>query len=139
MIDCTVRKIDLETWKQIADKAHMVSFGESEASDISTVDYAIIGASDDEIFAFATVIEMDKETAHMQHGGAMPNILGTRSVKLMYHEMVEWLKMRYKQITTRVRNDNVAMLKLAMSEGLLVRGVSYYKGAIYLQLDWGFE
>lgn len=139
MIDCKVRKIDLETWKKIAENAQMVSFGEKGHAELSTVDYAIIGASDDEIFAFATVIEMDKDTAHLQHGGAMPNILGTRSVKLVYHEIIEWLKMRYKRITTRIKNTNTAMLKLAMSEGLLVSGISYYKdGGIYLQLDWGF-
>jgi hypothetical protein len=136
----SVERITPAQWDEIAFNAHLVLFNEVRPAAYNTVDFAIIGTTEeDEIASYATIIEMDKETAYMQHGGAMPNIRGTVGTKRMYHEMIQWLKERYKRISTRVHATNVPMLKLAMSEGLIVHGCDCYKDGVYVHLGWGFE
>lgn len=131
-----LEKVPPTEWNKLAEDAHLICFQERRPSSANTFDFALVCFDEKEIFSYATIVETDSETAYMQHGGAMPNIKSSIHVKRVYHETVSWLKERYKKITTRVKNTNVAMLKLAFSEGLLVQGVICYPEGVFLQLGW---
>lgn len=132
-----VEQIGRPEWSKISQSALFVSFGEVFHPDFNRIDYALVCCDDDNIYSYATVIEMNSESVYMQHGGAMPNIQGTIAVKRCYSAILEWLKLRYKLISTRIKNTNLAMLKLAMSEGLLIVGCDFQKEGIFLNLNLG--
>jgi hypothetical protein len=125
-------------WSKLAEDAHRILFGESRPAEFNTFDYAMVVVDKEQITAYATIIEMDKETAYMQHGGALPNIKGTINSKRTYHGIIEWLKSRYKRISTRIQNKNVPMIKLALSEDLIIHGCDCHPDGVYLHLGWGF-
>lgn len=134
-----VEKVSFEKWNELAENAHKIAFGEVRPACLNTFDFAVVCFDEDQILGYATVIEMDKETGYMQHGGAMPNVKGTVKSRVVYHKVMNWMKENYKRITTRIENTNVAMLKFAMSEGLLINGCDCYKNEVFLNLKWGFE
>lgn len=130
-----VEQVGRPEWNKLSTNALYVSFGKEFPADFNRIDYALICCDDENIYSFATVIELNAEAVYMQHGGAMPNIQGTIQVKRCYNAVINWLKLRYKKISTRILNTNLAMLKLAMSEGLRVVGCDFSDGEIFLNLN----
>jgi hypothetical protein len=134
-----VEKVSYLEWNKLAENAHKIAFQEVRPSWMNTFDFALVCFDEDQIMAYATVIEMDKQTAYMQHGGAMPNVKGTTKTLKTYRAIIDNLKANYKRITTRIENKNVPMLKLAMHEGLLINGCDCYPNEVFLHLKWGFN
>lgn len=134
-----VEKVSIENWGLLSEDAHKIAFGEVRPKSMDTYDFVLVCFDDKNILGYATIIEMDKETAYMQHGGAMPGTKGTTKTRLVYHKIIEWIRSNYKRISTRIENKNIGMLKLAMSEGLLVNGCDCYPSQVFLNLKWGFE
>lgn len=132
-----VEKVSFQEWQILAGDAHKVCFNEIRPPDINTFDFAVVCFDEDKILSYVTIIEMDKETAYMQHGGAFPGTKNTTNSFLTYHKTMTFLKEHYKRITTRIENKNVAMLKFAMKEGLLINGCDCYPGEVFLHLKWG--
>lgn len=132
----SIEQFTLENWNKIAEDAHLVCFNEARPREMNTFDYAIAAINEKGTIAgYATIIEYDKYHAYMQHGGAFPDtpkfhVPGT------YGALVDWLSDRYECITTRIRNTNTPMLKLAMGVGFLINGIDSYpsEGTIYLHL-----
>lgn len=127
-----------EEWATLSESVHSVTFAEYRPVDQNRYTFVLVCAGETDITAYSTIIEMDKDTAYMQHGGALPNIKGTISSYRNYQAMITWLKDRYKRISTRISNKNVAMIKFALSEGLIIDGCFLYEGEVYLSLGWGF-
>lgn len=131
-----VEKVSYMEWNKLAQSAHKIAFGEERPSWMNTFDFAIVCFNNDQIMSYATVIEMDKKTAYMQHGGAMPNVKGTAASYHCYDATIGFLKERYERITTRIENTNLAMLKFAMKQGLLIVGVDHWPNECFLHLRW---
>lgn len=129
-----VKEFSLEEWGKIAEAAHLLCFNEIRPKEWNTFDYAIAIEHEGKLTSYATIIEADKFSCYMQHGGAFPNIEGTSLVKRHYDAMIKHLASRYEQISTRIENTNVAMLKLALSAGLLIIGNEAIFGKVYLHL-----
>jgi hypothetical protein len=52
-----------------------------------------------------------------------------------YLMMMKFLRENYQRASTRIRNSNIPMLKLAMSAGFLVNGIDAHpNGETYLHL-----
>lgn len=116
-------------------EAHKLCFNEDRPIELNTCDYALLVVNErNHPIAYSTVIEIDKNSAYMQHGGSFPEFAGTIKVARAYHLMIAFIKENYKRITTRIQNTNMAMLKLAMSAGLLVNGIDFISGDIFLNL-----
>jgi hypothetical protein len=139
MSDVVVEKISAKDFEPLARDAHLVCFGDDRPADFNRFDYAlIVHTTGDRLTAYSTILEHDADSAYMQHGGTLTEdkLLTVKS----YLMMIKWLKERYPVITTRIFNDNIAMLKLAMQAGLRIHGVEYYnetkhfKGGILLNL-----
>lgn len=129
-----VRKFEKEAWKQISKEIHAYSFGEKLEPDEETISFALMAVKNDEPQSYCTIIELDKNTCYMQHGGALPASQGTINVAKSYAMMVLWIKEKYPRITTRIKNDNIKMIKLALSAGFVIIGVEMYEDGIFLSL-----
>lgn len=134
--DYQLFKVSKDEWNKLAENAHLAVFKERRDPSMNTFDYALVVATPTDIYGYATIIEMDAKSAYMQHGGSLPTIRSTAHAKGIYHNMIEWLKERYEHLSTRIENKNLAMLKLAMSEGLLVNGCDCYPDGVFLHLRW---
>lgn len=130
-----VRAIDQKSWcGEIADIAMSSAFGESRPHHIDRSNFALVCFKDDVATGFVTCIEMDSETIYWQFGGAFGETQNTRSVVPCYIALIDWCAEKYLRITTRIENDNVRMLHLAMKMGFRVVGTWNFKNKIYLEL-----
>ncbi|CAK0758162.1 hypothetical protein CCP2SC5_2480002 [Azospirillaceae bacterium] len=131
----TTEKIDGTTWKrEFSEAAHAAAFGEIRPRGIETADFALVCFADDNMAGYVQCIEMDKETVYWQMGGAFTESKGNFRVVPCYMDMVTWCLERYKRITTRIENENISMLHLAMKMGFRVCGTWNFGGRIYLEL-----
>lgn len=131
-----LNKLDPEEWKKMSPLAHQISFGRDRDPEMDRIDYVLLVNNDREPCCYATIIELDKESVYMQHGGSFPSVAkGVYTVK-GYFMFLNWLKERYETISTRILNTNIAMLKLAFAAGLIVNGMDMSEGYIFLNLIW---
>ena len=129
--------LPLEKWKELAENCHRLAFKEERPLDLITCDYAILVTSnDDKIMGFATIIELTKKSAYMQHGATMPETQGTANTARLYHLVLAYLKDNYDRLTTRILNTNRSMLKLSLSADLIVHGIDCIGGETFLNLMW---
>lgn len=134
-----VARVETQDFNDFGERVHWACFREVRPKEKNTCDYVVMAFEDSRILGYATIIEMDKETAYMQHGGAVPEIQGTPTAKKVYRVIMAWVKEHYKRISTQIQNTNTAMIKFALSEGFLINGVlAYGDGEIFLQLIQGF-
>lgn len=132
-----LKKLSLDEWNTMSREAHFACFHESRETVVNTCDYALLVTDDkDRLICYATVIEMDKFTSYMQHGGAFPEFSGTTFVARGYHLMIAFLKENYNRISTRIKNINTPMIKLALSADLIINGIDYSTGELFLNFSW---
>lgn len=135
-----LKRLSLSEWNVMSAEAHKLCFVEIRDPNLNTCDFALLVTDEnDEPVAYSTVIEMDAKTAYMQHGGAFPKFQGSTKVARAYHLMIAYIKEGYLRISTRIRNINTAMLKLALSADLIVNGIDILEGETFLNLSWGKE
>lgn len=132
----SLERINSDEWKKFSESAHMIAFREVRTNDHDRIDYALIVRNEKDICAYATLIEIDKKTVYMQHGGAMPNVEKSVNVIKCYFMIMNWLKEQYNYISTKVLNLNAPMIKLAMSAGLVITGVECVNNLIFLNFMW---
>jgi len=124
-----VEKLSANKFAEIARNAHLSCFNEDRPDEFNRYDYALVCHRDHEaLTAYATILEHDADSAYMQHGGTFSDN-GMLTVK-SYLLMIAWLKAHYPVITTRIFNDNIPMLKLALTAGLRIHGIEYYKESV---------
>lgn len=129
--------LSLEQWKVMSANAHALCFTDSQDPESLTCSYVLLVTDvDDTPIAYTTVLEINKSTAYMQHGGGMPHIRGTTSIMIAYQKVLEFLRNKYVRLSTRILNKNIRMLKLAMSQGLLITGMDAFPNEIFLTLTW---
>lgn len=125
-----------EDWAKISESAHLYSFGAERPSEMDRISYALLVRKDTELACYATIIELDAESAYMQHGGNFPEVHGSPLTLRGYLMMTNYMKEKYKNVSTRIWNKNKAMLKLAWAAGFTVVGCELNKtGNLYLVLD----
>lgn len=132
-----VQKVLPYEWQNISAITHKVSFGQERSPEMDRIDYALVAFNDEkEPVGYCTIIEIDKNSIYMQHGGAFPNIAKSVWTVKTYFMFLNWLKDDYKSITTRTWNENLPMLKLAMSAGLRINGTHFDDGELFVNLIW---
>lgn len=131
-----MEKLGKEKWSYVSEAAHQAVFGELLKSEYDRVDFGLlaIDAEKDEPIGYLTARETDAESVYLKYGGSFPPIKGTRNSLPAYLALLNWLKVRYKRITTYVENTNVVYLKMAMHAGFRVIGIRNFKQDILLEL-----
>lgn len=131
-----LEKISPEEWSKLSSAAHKISFSHERSPDVDRIDYALLVRNDSELCCYATIIELDKDSVYMQHGGSFPNAAkGVVSVK-GYFMFTNWLKEHYQTISTRIFNKNHPMLKLALAADLDPVGMDVMNGMVFLNCLW---
>jgi hypothetical protein len=137
-------KICKEDWAKISPSVHNYSFGTTRAADMDRISYALLIKKstniDEELCSYATIIELDGESAYMQHGGNFKDATGSVLTLRSYLMILNYLKENYKHVSTRIWNKNRAMLKLAWAGGFMITGLDVHKnGNIFLihELEMG--
>ena len=121
-----VEKLSPEEWAILSENAIKYSFGwDTWPKERFRVSYALIVKDDetDEIYCYSTIVEMDSETAFMQHGGNSPTAKGNIKTTRGYLMMLNYLRELYKTIQTTIWNKNKPMLKLAWAGDFVIKGV----------------
>lgn len=131
-----LEKASKEEWSKLSHDVHMTSFGESRPADQDRIDYALVIRNDDAMCGYATIIEIDKSSAYMQHGGAFPAVKDSPFSIRCYFMMMNWLKEHYDIISTRILNKNTPMVKFALTAGLEINGIDVVDGNVFLNLFW---
>lgn len=129
-----VRAFSKDEWKKVSKEIHRYSFDEIIETDEETISFALMAMKDEKPQCYCTLIDLDKYSCYMQHGGALPDAKGTINVARGYVKMVGWIKHKYNRITTKIRNDNVSMIKLALAAGFKIVGVEVYEDGVFLSL-----
>lgn len=121
-------------WKLVSEDAHLVTFNELRPCDMNRIDFALVVWNENPL-GYMTCREFDSETIYISYGGAFE-----KSFKVLegYKAMIKSLKETYKRATTLIENNNIPMLKMAMSQGFLVTGIKNFKNQIYLELSQEF-
>jgi hypothetical protein len=135
-VNLKLETLSRKQWSNLSSKAHLACFGLERDEDMDRIDFALFVHNDKEPCCYATVIEIDKESVYMQHGGALPSIGKTVHVFRGYSMMIGHLKQNYKNISTKVLNKNYPMIKMAMAVGLDIVGIEMNDGEIFLGLMW---
>ncbi len=120
----------------MSESAHMVVYGKERKADLDRIDFALLVRNDRDPCGFSTIVEVSKESAYMQDGGAFPSAAKSVLSVKGYMLIINWLKERYKYITTHIPNRNFPMLKLALAAGFMVMGVEVHQNVIYLNCQW---
>jgi len=126
-----------EEWAPVAALAHKACFYEDRPDAQNTFDFVMVAEHEEgKAIAYATILEIDSKTAYMQHGGAFLEIRGKYTTLRTYQMMVNFLKGKYSRISTRVWNQNIPMLKMAMSQGLIIQGIDVIDGTVHAIMSW---
>lgn len=132
-----IHRLAADEWNHLSESAHMICFKEVRPPDFNTCDFALLVTDENDVpVSYATILEIDKKSAYMQHGGAFPSVAKTVHVARSYHLIMAYLKENYTCISTRILNKNKAMLKLAMSADLIINGLDVVLGEIFLNHFW---
>lgn len=129
-------KLQPNDWGKMSHAAHLTTFYLDRKAEMDRIDYALLVHNQEEPCCFATLIEIDKDSVYMQHGGAFPAVAkGVYTVK-GYVMITNHLKEHYKNISTKILNKNIPMIKMAIAVGLEINGVEMIDGDIFLHLMW---
>jgi hypothetical protein len=129
-------KLTPEEWGNISAETMKYAFAEiGWTKEMNRVSYAIIvqDVVDKIPLGFGTIVELDKDTAYIQHGGAFPTARGSACSGRGYFKLIEYLRHRYASVQMRVKNINFQMLRLNLKMGFVTTGIQTDKfGVCYL-------
>ena len=129
-----VEKMSSKDWIDCMDSMYASVFDDVRPLSLERCDFVLI-AKDNELdpVGFITCHEMDSETIYWQFGGALKKVKNSIHVMSHYVHFITWCTGKYKRITTRIENDNLPMLKMALKCGFLIQGVWNMKNKIYVE------
>lgn len=136
-----ISRLDPEQWSSFSEDAHRACFSELRPAYTDRIDYAILAHDPHSrgILGYTTVRELDHESVYWQFGGVFDNIAKGPIVYKVYLTLIEYMRKKYKRISTLVENSNVSYLKLAMKAGFRIIGVRMFKGVVLVELQLDFE
>lgn len=136
-----IMKISAMDWKvHFSENAHLISFVEKRPASMDRIDYALLAVEPEKnALGFATIRELDAESAYIQYGGPFPTIKSTINIYKVYQKFLDLMQGQYKRLTCLVENDNLPYLKLAMKCGFRIIGVRTFKGSILVELLKEFD
>lgn len=134
-----ILKVSPAEWESLRKDAHAVAFGAYPALP-ERVDYALLAMNESfEPLGYLTARELDDESVYWGYGGGTPESKDSLKAVRTYQALVDWTRERYRYVTTRIENDNIRYLKLAMSVGFRVIGTRTVKGTVLLEMMLDFK
>lgn len=129
-----VKRIEKEAWHVLAGPAHEAVFKEAWEADAERIDFTLITTDpNNTLVQYATIRELDCDTAYIQYGGSFPSYRGTTVAFDSFRAILAWLFEHYKGVTFLTQNNNYAMLKFAIKERFEIVGMRTFRGNIMLE------
>lgn len=136
-MNLALEKLYPKDWSKMAEAAHLAAFLEKRPADMDRTDYALLVHNHEEPYCYATIIEVDKLSAYMQHGGAFGAAAKGPYAVRGYRMIMDRLKSDYQTVTTKVLNKNKPMLKMALSiEDFDISGCELNGGDLFVYFLW---
>lgn len=134
-----IQRIEKDAWKELSEKAHLISFQKVKDPDDERIDFALLCVQDQKPLGYLTAKEMDSETIYWQFGGVFPSAKMTQLSFRGYYMFSKWCEERYKRVITYIENTNIVMLKYALQVGFVVSGMKLSQGNLLLQCTLEFK
>jgi RimJ/RimL family protein N-acetyltransferase len=131
-------KLDAGQWDDICSSTLKYSFGYEWPKGKTRADFAIIvqDKTTQTPYGYASIIELDSESVFLEHGGNFKSTISTSFTFRGYSMIIDYLKEKYRNLSTRILNTNTAMLKMALKAGFIVTGVYRdHLGDLFVNLD----
>ena len=130
-----LQKYSAVEWQLVSEDVHMTVFGELRSQEMNRIDFALVVWHEIPL-GYVTCREFDCETIYMGYGGCLKRntLQNVRGYQMVLNELSF-----YKRAVTLVENTNIAMLRLAMSQGFLITGIRNHKNTILLELTLEFS
>jgi hypothetical protein len=121
-------------WQTVSEDVHMTVFGEIRPQEMNRIDFALVVWHVIPL-GYVTCREFDYETVYMGYGGCLQrnSLQNVRGYQMVLNELSI-----YKRAVTLVENTNIAMLRLAMSQGFLITGFRNHKNTNLIELTLEF-
>lgn len=134
-----LRRYTAQEWNEVSESMHSSVFNEFRPKELNRIDYVLAVWDGDIPVGYVTCTEFDSKTIYMGYGGVMNHQKKSFKVLSAYMMILDWLKSYYLRVNTLIENNNVSMLKMALSAGFAVTGLRYFKGSILLEhsMEWG--
>lgn len=131
----SVKQIPELEWRtHFAKDAHQIVFRETWDAGFERIDFALLTHDEKEqLVQFATIREMDSESAYIQYGGAFPDFRNSKKSLDSFSAILNWLEERYKNVGFLTENTNFPMLKFAIKKKFIITGVRFFKGHLLLE------
>lgn len=131
----SIKALTADEWMEWSEAAHENVFSEARENSHNRADFALISLKIGEPTGFIQCKEIDSKTLYLQTGGAFKNFQGTSAVFGSYSALIDWCAENYERVITKVNNENVRMIRLAMSVGFRIIGSSAFKGKVTLEME----
>lgn len=129
-----VKRIEKDEWYAMAGSAHEIVFQETWSADKERIDYTLLTVDPKNVLVqYATIKEVDSESAYIQYGGSFPHYKGTATALHSFKAMLDYLFKRYKRVSFLTQNKNFPMLKFAIHEKFYIVGARMFNGGLYLE------
>lgn len=128
-----VKKLDLDEWRPLSEKAHVVVFNEQFGPEFERIDFALLAEKEGKLVSYVTCRELDSKSLYWQYGGTFPTFKGTAVSVAAMHAFRDYCLEKYNRVAFLVQNTNKPMLKLAHHTDFLISGVRMYHGEIFVE------
>ena len=123
-MNITAEYIHGDQWKKFAKRAHDEVFLQTKDPQKDRSDFAVLGLCNGAPCGWSSFIELDADTLYIQYGGLFAHKRKTPYALSIYKKMHEWIddQKKWARVLMCVANDNVPMLKVALSCGMKIVG-----------------
>jgi hypothetical protein len=122
MKDLEIKIIYPEQFKSLSYEMHKRVFNEEYPRQEERIDFACIFFYQENPIDYVTCYEHNSEVLYIQFRGIFSEYKNRRMVFVSYNILVEKLLEKYQFLTTRIENENIPMLKLALKCGWKIIG-----------------
>lgn len=129
-----VKAINKQDWRTLAVGAHLAVFNETWTPDRERIDFALLTVDEEnKMIMYATIREMDSQSAYIQYGGSFPDYRGSVHSIDSFRAILKWLFDHYVNVSFFTENTNWAMLKFAIREKFRVICTRTFDGHVMLE------
>lgn len=126
--------IEEADWKaNFSESAHLAGFKRYKDPMLEKIDFALLIHENDEVVAYATFKELDKENLYCQFCAGLGEHRGHLNSWRAFMSGIGFISERYKRVSALVENDNFPMLKMAWKAGFRICGIRVFRGNILVE------
>jgi len=131
-----VKKLSHVEWLELAEKAHLVVFGENRPKEMDRISYALLAVENGVVMSYTTVRETDAESVYFPYGGSFPGTKGVpgRALSTLIAFCDYFRDEGFKRVNFLVEGNNKPMLINAIKADFQFIGLRVFNGKPLLEM-----